>query len=67
MNAPVTNDRFEDRMNLRFQLFEDHLDASLDRFEKNIIKALDDQAIVSVIAIVGTSLSVGLVLVAAWL
>ncbi len=54
-------------MDLRFQLFEDHIAASLDRFERDIIKRLDDQAAASVFAIVGTSLSVGLVLIAALL
>lgn len=71
MNVPCSSKRFEDRLDLRFQSFEGHVDASLDRFEREFLRRLDEQfaaqTFTAVVAIVGTSLSVGLVLIAAWL
>jgi hypothetical protein len=71
MSAADTSSRIEDRIDLRFQSFEDHILASLDRFGRDILHRLEDQAstftFMAVLAIVGTSLSVGLVLIASLL
>lgn len=49
----------------------DRLDASLDRFERDMLRRLDETfaatTFSAVIAIVGTSLSVGLILIAFFL
>ena len=53
---------------LRFDAFEDHIFASIDRFESAILRALETQVrtftFCTVVAIVGTNLMAALILIA---